>query len=68
MWAVTMICLIGTVLNCKKFKSCFVFWAIGNILWLIYDLYSGLYSRAFLDAVQLVLAIYGAYEWKRSDE
>ena len=64
MWIVTTICLIGTFLNCKKIKSCFIFWAIGNILWLIYDIYSGLYSRAFLDLIQLILAIYGAYEWR----
>lgn len=65
MWFVTLICLIGTFLNCKKLRICFVFWALGNILWMIYDISSGLYSRAFLDLVQLIFALYGAYEWRK---
>lgn len=64
-WVVTTVCLIGTVLNCKKKVACFYFWIVGNILWLAYDIYSGLYSRAVLDFVQLILGIYGLYEWKK---
>lgn len=68
MWLVTILCLTGTILNCKKLKSCFMFWAIGNVLWLIYDMRSELYGRAFLDFVQLILAIYGPYAWSLNDE
>lgn len=68
MWPVTIICLIGTFLNCKKLSCCFIFWAVGNILWMIYDIWSGLFSRAFLDFVQLIFALYGAYEWRKLDE
>ena len=64
-WITTAICLTGTVLNCKKMIACFYLWAIGNVLWLAFDLYNGLYSRAALDIVQLMLALYGIYEWKK---
>ena len=64
-WLVTAICLAGTVLNVKKVRWCFHLWAIGNIAWLAIDLSNRLYSRAFLDLVQLALAIWGAVEWRR---
>lgn len=64
-WLFTLICLAGNVLNCKKNIACFYLWTIGNVLWLIYDVKSGLYSRATLDGVQLLLGIYGIYEWKK---
>ena len=64
-WIVTAVCLGGTVLNVKKVRWCFHLWALGNIAWLAIDLGNGLYSRAFLDLVQLALAVWGAIEWRR---
>ena len=64
-WLITAVCLAGTMLNCRKKIACFYFWIIGNILWLLFDINSGLYSRAALDTVQLALAVYGIYEWKK---
>lgn len=62
-WSVTAVCLLGTVLNVKKNVACFYLWTVGNIAWLVYDLWAGLHSRAFLDTVQLALAIWGALSW-----
>lgn len=56
---ITLICLIGTVLNVKKIIWCFYLWCFGNLLWLIFDLYSNLYSRAILDIVQFGFAVWG---------
>jgi len=64
-WLVTATCLAGTVLNVKKVRWCFHLWAVGNIAWLAIDLSNRLYSRAFLDLVQLALAVWGAVEWRR---
>lgn len=64
-WTVTAICLAGTVLNVKKNIACFYLWTAGNIAWLAFDTYSGLYSRAVLDTVQLVFAVWGIFAWKR---
>lgn len=64
-WITTALALIGTVLNVKKYNLCFWFWLISNTLWLIFDIYSGLLSRAILDAVQWALALWGIIEWKK---
>ena len=65
-WITTAICLTGTVLNVKKINLCFWLWLIGNILWLCIDIYNGLWSRAILDIVQGVLALWGIIEWNKS--
>lgn len=65
-WITTAICLLGTILNVKKLNTCFYLWLIGNILWLCIDIYNGLWSRAILDIVQGVLAVWGIIEWRKS--
>ncbi len=67
-WAATIVALAGTVLNCKKIRACFYLWTVTNAMWLAFDLSQGLPSRAVLDAVQLALALYGIYEWRKLDE
>jgi len=64
-WFTTALCLAGTVLNVKKKKACFYLWTAGNILWLIFDISTHLYSRAVLDIVQMALGAWGLYEWSR---
>lgn len=63
----TAIALCGTVLNCKKIMACFCLWAVANAMWFGWDVRSGLWPRAILDAVQFGLAIYGIYEWRKPD-
>ncbi len=67
-WTVTAICLTGTALNVRKNILCFYLWSIGNIAWLVFDLSGDLYSRAILDAVQLVFALWGIVEWRKKPE
>ena len=64
-WAITILSLTGTVLNVKKNALCFWLWAVGNTLWLAYDLWLGTYSRAALDLVQLAFAVWGIIEWEK---
>ena len=65
-WITTAICLLGTILNVKKLNACFYLWLFGNILWLCIDIYNGLWSRAILDIVQGVLAVWGIIEWRKN--
>ena len=65
-WLITAVCLTGTVLNVKKNVLCFYLWAVGNAAWLVYDLLTGLYSRAMLDLIQLGFALWGIWEWSRN--
>ena len=62
-WAVTLVCLAGTVLNVRKSPWCFRLWIVGNLAWLYHDLRAGLLSRALLDLVQLALAWWGMRAW-----
>ena len=66
-WGTTALCLAGTVLNVKKSVWCFYLWTVGNILWLTFDLLQHLYSRAVLDIVQLILALWGIKCWSKDD-
>ena len=68
MWLVTALSLSGNVLNIKKKRSGFVVWVIANLLWLTYDIYSGLYSRASLEIVQTAFCVWGIIEWKNKEE
>lgn len=67
-WITTAICLTGTVLNVKKINFCFWLWLAGNILWLVIDIINGLWSRAILDIVQGVLALWGIIEWRKEND
>lgn len=67
-WGTTALCLAGTVLNVKKSVLCFYLWTAGNILWLTFDLSQHLYSRAVLDVVQLILALWGIKCWSKKTE
>ena len=66
-WAVTAVCLAGTVLNVRKNRACFWLWSLGNVAWLAIDLRNDLWSRCVLDLVQLALALWGAYAWRESE-
>lgn len=60
-WAATLICITGTVINIRRINWCFIFWAIGEVMWVIYDLSQNLWSRTMLDLLGLVLALAGIY-------
>jgi len=67
-WIMTGLSIIGTILNIKKLKICFLFWLPTNVFWIIYDIYKGAYPQAVVFAVYFGLAIYGIIEWGRHDK
>ena len=64
-YVLTAMCLIGTVLNCKQIKYCFIIWMFANIGWAIYDVYTEQTYRAVLDIVQFITAIWGFRIWTK---
>jgi hypothetical protein len=64
MWLLTVLSLIGVVLNIKKKRSCFVIWAFTNASWAVIDYQAGLHAQAALFAVYFCLAIWGLVEWR----
>ena len=67
MWIITLLSIIGVVLNIKKKSICFVLWAITNVSWCIYDFMIGAYAQSFLFLVYLGLSIWGIFEWKKEE-
>jgi nicotinamide riboside transporter PnuC len=63
-WIITVLSIIGVILNIKKRRACFAVWGVTNFSWAVIDYYYGLYSQAALFALYFVLAIYGLYQWR----
>ena len=66
-WSMTLLSIIGVILNIKKKKICFVLWSITNVSWCIYDFVIGAYAQSFLFLVYLGLSIWGIFEWKKEE-
>lgn len=67
MWIVTVISVFGSILNARKSNKCFYVWIIANVFWLIYDIYTKLYSRAALDILQTIICISGIIHWRKEE-
>ncbi len=64
-WLLAVVSLVGTYLNIKKQKVCFVIWGFTNALWVLYDTSIGAYAQAALMLSYFVLAVHGFYEWRK---
>lgn len=67
-WILAFVSLSGNVFNIKKKVICFYIWGIGEIFWLILDISNDVYGRAFLDLVQLGMAVLGIIEWNKEGD
>jgi hypothetical protein len=65
MWMVTLVSMIGVVMNIKKRKESFIIWMFTNFIWAVYDLSIKAYAQSFLFFVYFILAIWGIYEWRK---
>ena len=65
-WVITILSIVGTVLNIYKIRACFYIWAITDVAWIIIDLYYKVYSQAALFFVYLILAAWGLVRWTRN--
>jgi len=64
-WTITILSIIGTVLNIKKRPECFAIWAVTNAAWAIIDFSRGLPEQGVLFSVYFCLAVWGLVEWCR---
>lgn len=63
-WIITILSIIGVILNINKNKWCFVIWTGTNFAWMVIDYNEGLYSQSSLFAVYFILALWGLWKWK----
>ncbi len=57
LWRVTILSLIGTVLNVKKIHHCFYIWAFTNVIWIIHDYGVKELQQALLFFIYFTLAL-----------
>jgi membrane protein implicated in regulation of membrane protease activity len=63
-YVLTVLALVGVVLNIKKNKACFYIWSFTNSAWAIVDFNKGIPAQGILFSIYAVLAIYGLWEWR----
>lgn len=63
LWTLTVLSLVGVVLNIRKHRACFYLWTVTNASWAVVDWWAGLYAQAALFAVYCGLAVWGAIAW-----
>jgi nicotinamide riboside transporter PnuC len=64
----TVVALIGVVLNIQKKQSCFYIWLVTNVSWAVIDFYKGIPMQGLLFSVYAVLAVWGIYSWGKEKE
>lgn len=63
-WFLTILSLIGVILNIKKKRACFLIWMCTNFLWTIIDFKKGIPEQGVLFLIYTGLAIWGWFDWK----
>ncbi len=66
-WTLTVVSIIGAVLNIKKKRSSFAVYTVANIGWIAVNIYHGIYAQAALFLVFTGLSTWGWIEWGRRD-
>lgn len=61
----TVLSLIGVVLNIKRKRICFIIWLFTNTAWAIIDFYKGIPAQGLLFTIYAGLAVYGIWEWRK---
>jgi len=67
-WGVTLLAIIGAILNIYKNKICFLLWGITDVAWIYLNIQKEIYSQATLFFVYLLLAFYGYWEWNKKEK
>lgn len=64
-WILSVLSVVGAVLNAKLHWSGFVFWLASNAGWVIYDLHAHNYPQAALFFIYFGISLYGLISWLR---
>jgi len=66
-WIITILAIIGVVLNIKQRVEVFYLWVGSNLAWVFIDYKAGLYAQAVLFMVYTGLSVWGIIEWRKKD-
>lgn len=62
-WILTVLSIIGVILNTRKKVSGFYFWGITNICWMIINADQGQNAQAVLFGFYFLMSLYGVWAW-----
>lgn len=65
-WALTILSLVGVVLNILKKRSCFLIWGISNASWAVIDFKKDIPAQGWLFAIYLLIAVWGWFSWREN--
>ncbi len=63
-WLLTILSLIGVILNTQQDRRCFYIWIVTNTSWAAVDFYKGIYAQATMFILYLCLSIWGLHKWR----
>jgi len=63
-WLLTILSLIGVVLNIHKRKECFLLWGVTNFCWAWHNFSIGEMAQGTLFSCYFLLAIWGIWKWR----
>ena len=66
--AAGVLAVTGCILNNRRMRACFYLWMVSNGLSAGLHVHAGLWSLVVRDVVFTVLAIEGAWRWRRTRE
>jgi len=64
----TVLALIGVVLNIKKKITCFYIWLFTNASWAVVDFYKDIPAQGILFTLYTGLAVYGILSWRKDKD
>jgi len=64
-WLIVIASVAGTIANACHKRWGFVVWIVGNLFWIPYNLYLGVYAQVVLGAIYLASAIFGYLKWPK---
>lgn len=64
-WVLTVLAIIGVILNIQKKRACFFIWAFTNASWAIVDFLKGIPAQGALFSIYFGFALWGIYKWRR---
>jgi nicotinamide riboside transporter PnuC len=60
----TILSLIGVLLNTHEDRRCFYIWIVTNSCWAAVDFYKGIYAQGTMFILYLALSVWGLYKWR----
>jgi len=65
-WTITIVALVGVVLNIEQDSRCFFIWAVTNAAFAIETFLLGAFNMTFLFSIYFLLALVGIHQWQEN--